>query len=45
LREATSLWLIGNKMMLKGGKKMVVFEYNKDMVEIEPGNDVSYLLN
>lgn len=45
LREATSLWLIGNKMMLKGGKKMVVFEYNKDMVEIEPGTDVSYLLN
>lgn len=44
LREATSLWVIGDKMMLKGGKKMIVFEYNKEAVEIEPGSDVSYLL-
>lgn len=44
LREATSLWVIGDKMMLKGGKKMIIFEYNKEPVEIEPGSDVSYLL-
>lgn len=44
LREATSLWVIGDKMMLKGGKKMIVFEYNKEAIEIEPGSDVSYLL-
>jgi hypothetical protein len=27
-----------DKMMLKGGKKMIVFEYNKEAVEIEPGS-------
>ncbi len=27
LREATSLWIMGNKMQLKGGKKMVVFHF------------------
>ncbi len=44
LREATSLWINGDKMILKGGKKMIVFEYDKEVVEIEPGSDVSYLL-
>lgn len=44
LREATSLWIMGNKMQLKGGKKMVVFEYNKEAIEYEPGSDVSFLL-
>lgn len=44
LREATSLWVKGDKMQLKGGKKMIVFEYNKDAIEIEPGTDVSFLL-
>ncbi len=44
LREATSLWVKGDKMQLKGGKKMIVFEYNKEAIEIEPGTDVSFLL-
>jgi len=35
---------MGNKMQLKGGKKMVVFEYNKEAIEYEPGSDVSFLL-
>ena len=44
LREATSLWVEGDKMSLKGGKKLVIFEYNKEAIEIEPGEDISFLL-
>lgn len=44
LREATSLWITGEKMILKGGKKMILFEYKKETVEFEPGTDVSFLL-
>lgn len=44
LREATSLWVVDDKMLLKGGKKMIVMQYNKEAVEIEPNSDVSFLL-
>jgi len=44
LREATSLWVIDGKMMLKGGKKMIVMQYGKEAVEIEPNTDVTFLL-
>ena len=44
LREATLLWATGNTMTFKGGKKMIILEYGKEAVEIEPENDVSFLL-
>ena len=44
LREATSLWVIGERMTLKGGKKMIVMQYGKEAVEIEPNTDVTFLL-
>ena len=44
LREATSLWVTDGKMMLKGGKKMIVMQYGKEAVEIEPNTDVTFLL-
>ena len=44
LREATSLWVVNGKMMLKGGKKMIVMQYGKEAVEIEPNTDVTFLL-
>lgn len=44
LREATSLWVIDGRMMLKGGKKMIVMQYGKEPVEIEPNSDVTFLL-
>ena len=44
LREATALWVIDDKMLLKGGKKMVVMRYGKEAVEIEPNSDVTFLL-
>ena len=45
LREATSLWVTDGKMMLKGGKKMIVMQYGKEAIEIEPNSDVTFLLN
>lgn len=44
LREACALWVNGNTMYLRGGKKMIVFQYGKEPYEIEPGSDVSQLL-
>ena len=44
LREATSLWVVDGKMTLKGGKKMIVMQYGKEAVEIEPNTDVTFLL-
>ena len=44
LREATSLWVTDGRMMLKGGKKMIVMQYGKEAVEIEPNTDVTFLL-
>ena len=45
LREATSLWVTDDKMMLKGGKKMIVMQYGKEAYEVEPNTDVTFLLN
>jgi len=44
LREATALWVDGDKMLLKGGKKMIVMKYGDAPVEIEPNSEVSFLL-
>ena len=44
LREATALWVTDGKMMVKGGKKMIVMQYGKEAVEIEPNSDVTFLL-
>lgn len=43
LREATSLWVEGNKMELVGSRKMRLFKAGEEIREIEPG-DVSFLL-
>ena len=45
LREATALWVVDEKMMLKGGKKMIVMRYGKEPVEIDPNSDVTFLLD
>jgi dipeptidase E len=53
LREASALWVEGNKMTLRGGKKMRVMQYIIDekskigkveSYEVEPGDDVSGFL-
>ena len=44
LREATALWVTDGKMLLKGGKKMIVMRYGKESVEIDPNSDVTFLL-
>ena len=44
LREASALWVNDDKMLLKGGKKMIVMRYGKESVEIDPNSDVSFLL-
>ena len=44
LREASALVVDGNKMTLRGGKKIVVMQYGKESYEVEPGSDVSGLL-
>jgi dipeptidase E len=44
LRESCALWVDGDKMLLRGGKKMIVFQYGKEPYEVEPGDDVSNLL-
>ena len=41
LREASASWVDGDKMTLRGGKKMFVL---RDSYEVEPGSDVSDLL-
>ena len=45
LREATALWVVDEKMWLKGGKKMIVMRYGKESVEIDPNSDVTFLLS
>lgn len=44
LREATSLYVDGDKMELKGSRKMRLFKAGEEVREIEPGTDVSFLL-
>ena len=44
LREASALWVDGDKMTLRGGKKIVVMRYGPTEHELEPGADVSGLL-
>ena len=44
LREASALWVTDGKMLLKGGKKMIVMRYGKESVEIDPNSDVTFLL-
>ena len=45
LREACALWVDGKKMTLRGGKKIVVMQYGKKEYELEPGADMSVLLD
>jgi len=44
LREATALWLDGERLWLKGGKKMVILKYGEELREVEPNTDVTFLL-
>jgi dipeptidase E len=44
LREACALWVDKDKMILRGGKKMIVMQDGKDSYEVDPGSDVSTLL-
>jgi dipeptidase E len=44
LREASALVVEGDKMTLRGGKKMLVMQEGKESYEVEPGSDVSNLL-
>lgn len=41
LREATAIWVIGDKYFLKGGKKMMIFQYGKEPVELEPNQEIT----
>ena len=41
LREASAIWVVDDKYILKGGKKMVVFKYGVEPIEIEPNSDVT----
>ena len=41
LREASAIWVVGDKYILKGGKKMVVFKYGAEPLELEPNADVT----
>ena len=41
LREASALWVKGDRIALKGGKKMVVFKYGTEPIELEPNTDVT----
>lgn len=41
LREATAIWVCGDRYFLKGGKKMMVFQYGKEPVELEPNQEVT----
>lgn len=45
LREASAIWVIGDKYLLKGGKKMMVFKYGTEPIELEPNSDItSYVI-
>jgi hypothetical protein len=41
LREATAIWVIGDRYYLKGGKKMMIFQYGKEPVELEPNQEIT----
>lgn len=41
LREASALWVTEDKVCLKGGKKMMVFKYGNEPLELEPNTDVT----
>lgn len=46
LRETTALWVTNNNIVLKGGKKMIIFKYGTEPVELEPNADVTkYLID
>ncbi len=44
LREASLLEIEGDKMFLKGSRKLRLFEHGKEPVEYDPGTDLSFLL-
>jgi dipeptidase E len=44
LRESTALWVNGDKMTLRGGKKMLVMQPGKEPYDVNPCSDVSMLL-
>lgn len=41
LREASALWVNDDKVMLKGGKRMMVFKYGAELLELDPNADVT----
>lgn len=45
LREASAIWVVGEKYYLKGGKKMMIFKYGTEPLEIEPNAEItSYVI-
>ena len=45
LREASAIWVVGDKYYLKGGKKMMVFKYGTEPLELEPNSEItSYVI-
>ncbi len=41
LREATAIWVIGDRYFLKGGKPMMVFQYGKEALSVEPNQEIT----
>ena len=41
LREATAIWVIGDRYFLKGGKPMMVFQYRKEALSVEPNQEIT----
>ena len=41
LREATAIWVIGDRYFLKGGKPMMVFQYGKEALLVEPNQEIT----
>jgi hypothetical protein len=41
LREASALGVTEDKVVLKGCKKLVVFKYGAEPIELEPNSDVT----
>lgn len=45
LREASAIWVVGDKYYLKSGKKMMVFKYGTEPLELEPNSEItSYVI-
>ncbi|NOX85020.1 MAG: dipeptidase PepE [Chlorobi bacterium] len=44
LREASLLWVEGEKMTLEGSRNLRLFEHGKEPVEYPPGSDLGFLL-